>query len=251
MPRGDSDIDLSDRERIVFFTGAGLSAESGVPTYRGDGGIWQKYNYEDYACQRAFLRDPVKVWEWHEERRRFLSECAPNRAHEIVGAVQAELPATRIVTQNIDGLHQLGGAGDVIELHGNIWRLRCEREGKIHEDRLVPLESHHCACGEWLRPDIVWFEDPLDMETVQEAIEAIAACDCLISIGTSGSVYPAAELPFLARRAGALMVEINTEETQLSPYFDVRLRGLATEMLASIFPEGFPEGFPESFPESR
>ena len=230
--------DLGQRERILFFTGAGLSAESGVPTYRGDGGIWQKYNYEDYACQRAFRRDPAKVWEWHEERRRFLSGCAPNRAHEIVAAVQADRPATRIVTQNIDGLHQRGGAARVIELHGNIWRVRCEREGKIREDRSVPLASHRCECGEWLRPDIVWFEDPLNMETVQQAIAAIAACDCLISIGTSGSVYPAADLPFLARRAGALMIEINPEETPLSPYFDHCLRGPATEMLASLWRRG-------------
>jgi NAD-dependent deacetylase len=237
MKRASDIPELAGRERIVFFTGAGLSAESGVPTYRGKDGIWRKYNYEDYACQRAFRRDPGKVWEFHEERRAFLAKCVPNRAHEIIATVQRRQPATRIVTQNIDGLHQRAGATAAIELHGNIWRLRCDREGKKTEDHSVPLASRKCECGEWLRPDIVWFEDMLDMAVVQSAIEAIGDCDCLVSIGTSGSVYPAAELPFLAKRADALMIEINPEETPLSRFFDHRLRGPATEMLAALWPD--------------
>ncbi len=238
MNGGEAIPDLREHERIVFFTGAGLSVESGIPTYRGKGGVWERYNYEDYACQRAFDRDPEKVWEFHEERRRAIAACEPNTAHEIIAKIQAERPATRIVTQNIDGLHQRAGGRDVVELHGSLWRLRCDSEGKVREDLSLPLASRRCDCGAWLRPDIVWFEDPLDMATVQRAIEALDGCDCLVSIGTSGQVYPAAELPVIAMRGGALTVEINPEQTPLSRFFDLRLRGSACEMLPRLWPGG-------------
>lgn len=222
---------LSDFERIVFFTGAGMSAESGVPTYRGKGGIWREYNYEDYACQRAFDRDPEKVLAFHDKRRAAVAACSPNAGHLLIAEVQREKPATVIVTQNIDGLHQRAGATGVVELHGSLWRVRCDREGTVREDRSVPLTSRLCGCGAYLRPDIVWFEDALREDTIRAAVEALSCCDLLVSIGTSAVVYPAAELPRIAMRCGAVSVEINLEDTPVSPLYQHRLRGPASEML--------------------
>ncbi|MHC4550323.1 MAG: SIR2 family NAD-dependent protein deacylase [Planctomycetota bacterium] len=229
-------IDLHDFERVVFFTGAGLSAESGIPTYRGRGGIWHKYNYEDYACQRAFDRDPEKVWDFHDERRRMIGAAEPNEGHRVIAEVQEARPGTWIVTQNIDGLHQRAGATDVIELHGSMWRVRCATCQKITDNVESPLGSRRCACGTYLRPDIVWFEDPLDAATIRAAEKAIATCDLLVSVGTSGVVFPAAELPRLAVERGAASVEINPEETVVSAWYQHHLRGKASEMLRQLWP---------------
>lgn len=229
-----SDPRFANFERIVFFTGAGMSAESGVPTYRGKGGIWKEYNYEEYACQRAFDRDPARVWEFHNYRRGIVSRCEPNEGHRIIARVLQASPGASVVTQNIDGLHQLAGATRVTELHGSLWRLRCTC-GARDERRDSPLENVFCpTCGQYWRPDIVWFEDRLDEGNVQSAISAISSCDLLVSIGTSAVVYPAAELPLHARRRGALLVEINLEDTPMSGLYDIRLRGSASAMLAEL-----------------
>jgi len=220
-----------DFRSIVFFTGAGLSAESGIPTYRGRGGVWHAYDFREYACQRAFERDPDKVWTFHERRREVAAAAAPNEGHRIIAAVQAAMPATAIVTQNIDGLHQCAGGARVIELHGSLWRVRCDREGKRREDWTVPLASRRCPCGAAYRPDIVWFGDPLGVETFGEASRAITACDLFVSVGTSGLVTPAADLPLLAARGGAVCVEIDPEETPVSGWYRHHLRGPALEML--------------------
>ena len=187
-----SSIRFSDFERIVFFTGAGMSAESGIPTYRGKGGIWAEYDYEDYACQRAFDRDPEKVWDFHDKRRATVSKCEPNPGHSIVADVQKKKPGTIVITQNIDGLHQRAGATDVAELHGSLWRVRCDFEGIVRPDESVPMNPRKCSCGRYWRPDIVWFEDQLDQRVVRRAREALEQCDLLVSIGTSAVVYPAA-----------------------------------------------------------
>jgi NAD-dependent deacetylase len=223
---------LEDFQRIVFFSGAGMSAESGVPTYRGKGGIWSEYNYQDYACQPAFDRDPEKVWDFHDKRRTTVAACLPNKGHEIVAAVQRDKPATAIITQNIDGLHQRAGASSVIELHGSLWRVRCAAEGTVREDRSAPITRRKCACGAYLRPDIVWFGDMLDHAVIKRATKALEGCDLLVSIGTSGVVYPAAELPRIAMERGAVTVEINPEDTPVSYLYQHRLRGKASEMLA-------------------
>jgi len=223
-------IRLNDFRRIVFFTGAGLSAESGVPTYRGKGGLWEEYDYREYACQRAFDRDPGKVWDFHDERRRFIAAREPNDGHRIIASV----PGATVITQNIDGLHQRAGSAGVLELHGSLWRVRCARCGTVTENPEAPIRSRRCACGTWLRPDIVWFEDMLDVETMRAAGDAIARCDLLVSVGTSGVVYPAADLPRLALARGAVAVEINPEETSLSPLYTHCLRGSASEMLARM-----------------
>jgi len=227
-------IRLADFERIVFFTGAGLSAESGIPTYRGHGGTWHKYNYEDYACQAAFERDPERVWDFHDERRKLIGTTEPNAAHRIVAETQLARPSTVIVTQNVDGLHQRAGATRVLELHGSLWRVRCGRCRTVVTNLEAPIRSRRCACGTPLRPDIVWFGDPLDMATVRAAAEAIAHCDLLVSIGTSGVVFPAADLPRLALSRGAVCVEVNPEETPLSSLYTHCLRGKASEVLARL-----------------
>jgi NAD-dependent deacetylase len=225
---------FADFGRIVLFTGAGLSAESGIPTYRGRGGIWREYNYEDFACQRAFDREPNKVWDFHDARRAKVRAAIPNAGHDVVARVQARQPGTVIVTQNIDGLHQRTHARDVIELHGSLWRVRCDREKLVRDDESVPVAARQCACGAFLRPDIVWFEDALDPAVVRRAETALADCDLLVSVGTSAAVYPAAELPRIAMRCGATSVEVNLEDTPVTHLYGYRPRGKASEILAAM-----------------
>jgi NAD-dependent deacetylase len=267
-------VRFRDFKRIVFFTGAGLSSESGIPTYRGHGGLWKQYNYEDYACQRAFRRDPNKVWDFHDARRGLVAECAPNDGHRII----AELQAARgrevaVVTQNIDGLHVLalraaadggkqergddartakarsttaeeaadvtaartkadGRPPEIVELHGSLWRVRCDDERVVREDRSVPMAPRQCTCGAYYRPDIVWFEDTLDPRVIDRARALIEQCDLLVSVGTSAVVFPAADMPRIAMRRGATTVEVNLEDTPMSELYQHRLRGRASEMLA-------------------
>ncbi len=223
---------IKDFHRVVFFTGAGMSAESGIPTYRGEGGVWSQYNWQEYACQDAFDRDPERVWDFHDVRRTAVAACAPNPGHHAVAQVQRDHPGTTVITQNIDGLHQSAGAPSVIELHGSLWRVRCDAERTIREDRSAPIASRRCACGAWLRPDIVWFGDSLDRKNIKRAVAALESCDLLVSVGTSGVVYPAAELPRRAMERGAVTVEINLEDTPVSDLYLHRLRGKASEMLA-------------------
>jgi len=227
-------IRLRDFERPLFFTGAGLSAESGIPTYRGVGGIWNEYNYEEYACQRAFDLDPERVWDFHDLRRQKVGEAEPCEAHRIIARVQEECPGTRIVTQNIDGLHQRAGAAVVIELHGSLWRLRCAATGALVDNFEVPLANRKCSDDCYWRPDIVWFEDPMNRESLRDAEWALRKCDVLIGIGTSGVVYPAAELPRIATERGIPSVEINTEVTAVSHLYQEHMRGGASGMLSKL-----------------
>lgn len=228
-------IKLRDYDRIVFFTGAGLSAESGIETYRGRGGVWTKYRWEEYACQRAFDRDPDKVWDFHDERRAAVAACEPNPGHRVIAAVQQAKPNTCVITQNIDGLLQRAGCKEVIELHGSLWRIRCDRDGKILDNFDLPLSPRRCECGGYWRPDIVWFEDVLNPDSLDAASEALQRCDLLVSVGTSASVYPAADLPFIAMRNGATSVEVNLDETPVSAYYSHSLRGKSSELLQAIW----------------
>ena len=226
-------IRVRDFEHIVFFTGAGLSAESGVPTYRGQGGIWKEYDYERYACQAAFDRDPEAVWEFHNFRRELVGKCTYNAAHKWIARCQASLPDVAIVSQNIDGMHQLAGATRVHELHGSLWKTRCDGCGARTDDRDAPFDNLRCrTCSlRYMRPDIVWFGDSLDERVIAQAVSAIEKCDLLISIGTSGVVYPAAQMPLYAKQTGATLVEVNPEPTVVSQVFDVQLRMTATQAL--------------------
>ncbi len=223
-------------ERIVFFTGAGLSAEAGLPTYRGSGGIWDAYDWQRYACQTAFEQNPERVWDFHDVRRKHMGKAAPTTAHQIIAAVGAERPGTVVVTQNIDGLHQRAGSPHVIELHGSVWRVRCACGPEPQENFETPIQARTCpACEAWRRPDITWFGDALAAEPVRRAIDAIQHADLLIGIGTSGVVYPAAELPRLARDAGATLVEINPDETAVSSWYGIHMREGASQALTRLF----------------
>ncbi len=238
-------VRIRDFSRVVFFTGAGMSAESGVPTYRGKGGIWKEYDYETSACQRAFDRDPEHVWEFHNFRRGLVSKCAPNEGHRWVARCEALRPSITVVTQNIDGLHQAAGSRNVIELHGSLWKLRCDRCGWRDEDHAAPVEDLRCptcaarpkAAGgrpAYKRPDIVWFGDQLRAQVIAQACDLLLACDLLVSIGTSAVVHPAADLPLVARRAGARLVEVNPEPTPMSEVYDVCMRTTASAALTEL-----------------
>ena len=223
-------IDPGKYREIVFFTGAGMSAESGVPTYRGKGGIWGSYSIEEYACQQAFDRNPAKVLDFHEKRRRSVLDCHPHEGHRVI----AGIPNVQVVTQNIDGMHQRAGSSDVIELHGSLWRLRCQNCSFRKEDLAESYETTRCDCGERLRPDIIWFGDMLDAVVMSKASQAIRNCDLFISIGTSGTVWPAAGFPDLAKKSGAYCIEINPEPSEATGY-DRVIEGAAGEVLPNLF----------------
>lgn len=196
--------------RVVVLTGAGVSADSGIPTFRGAGGLWRNFRPEDLATPEAFRRDPRLVWEWYEWRRELVRNAQPNAAHEAL----ARLTDAVIVTQNVDGLHKRAGSRDVVELHGNLFRVRCVREGttQLHADAFAESPPR-CACGALLRPDVVWFGEMLPDDAVARAVGAVRAADLLLVIGTSGVVYPAAG--FVGMHEG-LSIEINPEASAVS-----------------------------------
>ncbi len=216
---------LETNHNIVFFTGAGMSAESGVPTYRGSGGIWNEYKWEEYACESAFQKNPNHVLSFHELRRIEALKCKPHSGHLIIKKIQDKYQNTTIITQNIDGMHQRADNQNVIELHGSLWKIRCQADGKKFEDlENGPYANRYCDCGEILRPDIVWFQDMLDEKIIKKTISTISRCLLFISIGTSASVWPAAGFPKLARESGAYCIEINPEKTELSSMYDEVIR---------------------------
>lgn len=228
-------LDPTEYKRIVFFTGAGMSQESGIPTYRGQGGIFKQYNYQDYACQDAFDRDREKVYAFHEVRRKAILACAPHDGHAVIAALEKTHPGVSIVTQNIDGMHQQAGSKSVVELHGNIFRVRCPVHG-IREDLGETYQRKRCEiCGNPLRPDIVWFGDMLDQNVIEQALGLISSCDLFISIGTSAVVWPAAGFPEYAKKNQAYVIEINPEPTSLSGMFDVTIREKASVALKGLF----------------
>ena len=217
---------------VVVLTGAGISAESGVPTFRGTEGLWRNFRPEDLATPEAFARDPNLVWEWYAWRREMIARCVPNAAHRVLVAMEQRLGRGdfTLVTQNVDGLHEAAGSQSNLCLHGSMWAMRCTREGTRYPDRRVPLEEIPplCpGCGALLRPDVVWFGEALDREVLEAAIAASRRARTMIVIGTSAVVQPAASLPLLAKRNGARLIEINPDETPLSAYADEVLRGPA------------------------
>ena len=229
-------ISLEHYHKIIFFTGAGMSAESGVPTYRGRGGIWNEYKWEEYACQNAFNKNPEFVLNFHQLRRVEALKCTPHLGHTIISNIENLKKNTFIITQNIDGMHQRANSKNVIELHGSLWRLRCEKEGIVIEDKMDgKFSKTKCECGEWLRPDIIWFEDMLKEDIIAQANQKIIESDLFISIGTSGMVWPAASYPSLAKSSGSFCIEINPEETESSKLYDHVIRLSASDALDQLF----------------
>lgn len=231
-----SAIRLADFRSIVFFVGAGMSAESGVPTYRGRGGIWGQYDYTEYACQRAFERDPQKVLDFHELRRTRALDCVPHAGHAALAQLQTAHPRLQVITQNIDGMLQRAGIRVAAELHGSLWRLRCASHGVRDDLARGTFATRNCPdCGDTLRPDIIWFEDAVDEAVFTAAGDLIAGCDLFISVGTSAVVYPAANFIPLARRGNALMIEINPERTEASTLFDRCIAEAASVAIGAQF----------------
>ena len=228
---------LRAAKRVVALTGAGISAESGVPTFRGENGLWRRFRAEDLATPEAFARDPKLVWEWYDWRRGIISGVTPNPGHRTLASWEKRLPAFALITQNVDGLHGRAGSACLHELHGNIWKVRCTKDETISENRSVPLEEipPHCPdCGAVLRPHIVWFGESLDADVLGAAFDLSATCDAMLVIGTSALVHPAAALPFRAAANGAKLIEINPAPTPLTGEADISLQGKAGEVLPEI-----------------
>jgi NAD-dependent deacetylase len=239
---------IGQARTITVLTGAGVSAVSGVPTFRGEGGLWRSYRPEDLATPAAFRRDPQLVWEWYDWRRGLIAGCRPNAAHEVLARwsrrPQADSGERRhgfaLITQNVDGLHELAGTRDVVRFHGSIWELRCAQAcggvPAIWEDRtpklatLPPMCRH---CGGLARPNVVWFGEPVDPVVLRRCQQALD-CDVFLSIGTSSLVYPAAGLVFEAKQRGALTVEINPAATEASGVMDVAIAQPAQTALPAI-----------------
>jgi NAD-dependent deacetylase len=214
-------------------TGAGISAESGVPTFRGQDGLWRQYRAVDLATPQAFGRDPRLVWEFYQWRRRLLQPLHPNPAHAALAVLEQRIPQFTLITQNIDGLHALAGSRNIIELHGNIWYVRCTGCRRVEEDRSLDLPPLPICrqCGALLRPHVVWFGESLDPGVLEKTYRALETCQVLLIIGTSGLVQPAASMGARAKQHGAFVAELNLEATPQSGIYDLVLQGRAGELL--------------------
>lgn len=219
--------------RVAVLSGAGISAESGVPTFRGQGGLWENHRPEELATPQAFARDPDLVWRWYHWRRKLIAQCKPNPAHLALAALEAKRPGFTLVTQNVDGLHRLAGSRDPLEIHGSIWRQRCTECGLVWENRDTGDKSKPaCAeCGALARPDVVWFGETLDPALLERAWQAAYKADYLLVVGTSGQVHPAAGLAGAAKETGAFVVEVNLEPTPNTAWMDIPLLGKAGDIL--------------------
>jgi NAD-dependent protein deacetylase/lipoamidase len=226
------------RARLVAtLTGAGISAESGIPTFRdAQEGLWARFDPRELATPSAFARNPKRVWDWYAGRRERVASAEPNPGHRALAALENRVPEFVLITQNVDGLHERAGSRNVVELHGNISRLKCSREGTVfarwdesgHDVPRCP------SCGAHLRPDVVWFEEMLPEAALAAAEDAARRCDVLLVVGTAAEVYPAAALPESARASGAIVVEVNPNATALSAGAHHVLRGPAGVVLPAL-----------------
>jgi NAD-dependent deacetylase len=223
--------------RVVVLAGAGLSAESGIPTFRGAGGLWRNFRPEELATPQAFARDPRLVWEWYDWRRQIIARAEPNPGHRALAQLDARVEQFDLVTQNVDGLEERAGCRRVRRLHGDIWLVRCIACGREARDLCAPLPElppRCAACGGLLRPGVVWFGEPLPEAALAAALAAARQAEVCLVLGTSSVVYPAALVPHAALEAGAKVVEINLDPTDLSPLAHVSLRGSTGELLPRI-----------------
>lgn len=220
---------------LTVLTGAGISADSGVPTFRGSEGLWKQFKPEELASPEAFARDPHLVWEWYNWRRELLATKTPNPAHEALVALERRLPTFWLITQNVDGLHEAAGSKNMTELHGNIWKVRCTACQRVAINRDVPISiPPYCPCGGLLRPHIIWFGESLASQDLDRSIGALRTCEMLLIIGTSGLVYPAASFGPIAKEQGATVVEVNLEPTPHSELVDISIQGRAKDVLPQL-----------------
>jgi len=240
----DEAAKLLARSRFaIAFTGAGISAESGVPTFRGPGGLWKHYRAEELATPEAFRRDPHLVWEFYRWRMRLIMGTKPNAAHRALAELERMGILKAVITQNVDDLHREAGTERLIELHGNIFRVRCtncgyreylKETGRLEEFVREKSLPKCPECGSLLRPDVVWFGEPLPREEIDKAFSLAERADVVLVIGTSGVVYPAAYIPQIVKETGGRVIEINTERSGITPIADVFIRGKAGEVMESL-----------------
>ncbi|MCF7823792.1 MAG: NAD-dependent deacylase [Candidatus Marinimicrobia bacterium] len=229
---------FSKDTRVTFFTGAGISAESGIPTFRSTGGLWSKYDPVKLASPEGFNENPQLVLDWYAWRRDAIRLADPNPAHLSITKFQKLFHDSAVITQNVDSLHSRAGNNSVLELHGNIFRERCNNCGEengLNSDERTKIR--YCHCGGMLRPDVVWFGETLENQKLEQAFELTGACQIFFSLGTSTQVYPAAQLPFYAKEHGAYTIEINTERTPFSNHTDLFIKDAAGHALPNLYEE--------------
>lgn len=231
-------VEKKDQIRIVALTGSGISKGSGIPTFRGKDGLWKNYNAMELATPQAFGRDPQLVWEWYSWRIGIILTKDPNPAHHALVKLQEKGLLEWVITQNVDSLHFRAGSKNLLEVHGNIFRTKCMNCGKKTMLTEAPTKPPLCECGEMLRPDVVWFGESLDRNVLMKVDEIIRTeCDILLVIGTSGVVYPIADLPYLAKMNDAVVIEFNVDETPISQLADFVILGKSEEVLPKFVEE--------------
>ena len=230
---------LISSRAMSILTGAGISAESGVPTFRGEHGLWKKYRPEELANFDAFMKNPQLVWEWYNYRKKLIFEVNPNPGHFALARMEELMPECCLITQNVDGLHWKAGSQNILELHGNIMRSRCVECGNKSDSAEMEKEGElpRCECGGLMRPDVVWFGEMLPQDILHSAFRAAETCDVFLCIGTSALVHPAASLPLVAKEAGGFVVEVNTEPTVISDRIDETLLGPSGVILPELLKE--------------
>ncbi len=234
MTFSETAIECLRTGRVLALTGAGVSAESGLATFRGEGGLWEGRDPVELATPEAFRKDPKTVWRFYTERREKAAQASPNAGHQALATLEEALGERfLLVTQNVDGLHERAGSRRIVRLHGSLWRLRCTRCGDEDED-LDLIASHRCSCGGRRRPGVVWFGEPLPAGAFEQAANAATRADVVLVAGTSSLVYPAAGLPEIGRDAGAWTVEINPEPTAISDRVDERIPATSGSALPAL-----------------
>ena len=221
-------------KKIVFVTGAGISQESGIPTFRGKDGLWRNYDPMKLATIDAFYENPKLVWEWYNERRGNIFQAQANLGHKAIAELEKYAQVV-VLTQNIDGLHKKSGSSNVLELHGSIVKIKCSI-CDYNEEVLTEISDFPplCKCGNILRPDVVWFGEPLPQDVWQNAIELASQCDLMVIVGTSLAVSPANTLPLYAKQNNATLIEINPEKTEMSEEMDESIRNTSVEILPKL-----------------
>ncbi len=230
---------LRNAKRLAVITGAGISAESGIPTFRGSGGLWKNFSAEELATPAAFQRDPKLVWEWYDWRRGICKNAEPNPGHLAVVTLETRTPEFLLITQNVDGLHNRAGSRNIAEIHGNIWRARCTLCGNQFDLPETPIANipPHCKCGAIARPHIVWFGESYDEDLLEDVLDFLNAADVVLVVGTSGMVPMPVYLTRHAMSHGAFSIDVNPEDSELTKLVSLSIRGQAGEVLPQLLAE--------------
>jgi len=229
---------IDNASNVTVLSGAGISAESGIPTFRGEDGLWKNFRPEDLATPEAFSKDPKLVWEWYEWRRKLIKDSKPNPGHYALADLEQQVADYTLITQNIDGLHQMAGSRNIVEMHGNLWQIRCTNCGNIEQNFEVPFKELPPLCKDCNslgRPNIVWFGEMIPMPIIDKSLTSIENCQVMLIIGTSGVVEPAASMGLVAKQTGKTVIEINLETTPNSNFYDLSINGKSGEILPRIF----------------